>query len=77
MEGAIVVSPRRPRRSLEREPREPLYAEPVQREPPPSPPVSSAPLIEGELLRQALREKDAVLTTLEILIREGRIKIPH
>jgi hypothetical protein len=81
MGGLVIHRPppeRETRRYRRREREEPLYeAEPVREEPPPSPPPSSAALIEGELLKQALREKDAVLTTLEILLREGRIKIPH
>lgn len=76
---AVIVREPSERTFLRRHRPEPLYrAAPVQAdEPPPPPPPPSAPLIEGELLKQALREKDAVLTTLEILLREGRIKIPH
>ncbi len=78
MTGAIVrPPPERETRRMRRAPEEPLYrAEHVREEPPPTP-APSTPLIESDLLRQALREKDAVLTTLEILLREGRIKLPH
>lgn len=68
---AIVKAPAsRPRR-------EPLYterfeAEPVRPEPEPTP----ASELSGKLLSDALRERDAVLTTFEILLREGRLKMP-
>jgi transcriptional regulator with XRE-family HTH domain len=59
----------------------PFTAEPVQREEPrpearpePAPfPAQSAADFQREITARALRERDAVLTTLEIMMREGRL----
>jgi transposase-like protein len=85
-QAGLAKAPAEPegRAFLERTERQrefPFTAEPVQREEPrpearpePAPfPAQSAADFQREITARALRERDAVLTTLEIMMREGRL----
>jgi len=77
--GLSRYEPRRvtvtPPEESERQPELPFRAGPVQREPEPAPPQQSGFM--DKVTAEALRERDAVLTTLKILMRDGGLPGPR